>query len=109
MGEDVGPALRPVRVGGGGVDAVRGDAEEVGEDEETLFSRRDTKPVAVATATPTDPTRLWTDDTGMHQIRGRVAQVLPGHVRILKENGRYTTVPFSRLSEADLAFVKSLQ
>jgi hypothetical protein len=28
------------------------------------------------------------------------------HVRLLKETGKYTTVPFERLSRDDLAFVR---
>ena len=32
--------------------------------------------------------------------------VSPTHVRLLKDTGKYTTVPLSRLSLADLAFVQ---
>ncbi len=51
-------------------------------------------------------TRLWTDNTGKYRVRGRLVVVGPTHVRILKENGKFTTVPYGRLSQADLAFVK---
>jgi hypothetical protein len=50
--------------------------------------------------------RLWTDDTGKFQVRGRLVVVGPTNVRLLKENGKFTTVPYGRLSQADLAFVK---
>lgn len=50
--------------------------------------------------------RNWRDDTGQYGCRGRLVLVTEGKVRILKDNGRYTTVPFDRLSEADLEYVR---
>ncbi len=50
--------------------------------------------------------RLWTDNTGKFQIRARLFAVLDGEVRLLKETGRFTTVPFERLSAVDLQFVQ---
>jgi hypothetical protein len=49
--------------------------------------------------------RRWVDDTGRHSCRGRLIRMLDGKVRLRKENGRTTTVPLSRLSAEDLAFV----
>jgi hypothetical protein len=49
--------------------------------------------------------RLWIDNTGNYSTRGRLISLLEGHVRLLKENGRTTTVPLSRLSVGDLEFV----
>ena len=49
--------------------------------------------------------RLWTDNTGNFSCRGRLVRFLDGHVRVLKENGRTTTVPLARLSARDLEFV----
>jgi hypothetical protein len=56
---------------------------------------------------PADSMRVWTDVTGKHQIRGRMKLILSEQqkVRILKETGKYTTVPFAKLSEADRQFV----
>jgi len=50
--------------------------------------------------------RLWTDNTGKHQVRARLVALLDGKVRLEKETGRFTTVPLTRLSVADLAFVR---
>jgi SLA1 homology domain 1, SHD1 len=50
--------------------------------------------------------RQWTDNTGLHHVRARLVEVGSDHVRLLKETGKYTTVPFSRLSQGDLAFVR---
>ena len=49
--------------------------------------------------------RKWIDNTGNYRVNARLVVVLNGKVRLFKENGRYTTVPFERLSEADLEFV----
>jgi hypothetical protein len=49
--------------------------------------------------------RLWVDDTGTFQVRAKLVVVLDGKVRLLKENGKFTTVPLERLSKADLQFV----
>lgn len=52
------------------------------------------------------PMRLWTDNTGKYQVRARLVVVGDRYVRLLKETGKTTTVPFSRLSGSDLAFVQ---
>jgi hypothetical protein len=49
--------------------------------------------------------RTWTDNTGTFSCRGRIVLLLDGQVRLLKDNGRTTTVPLHRLSAADLEFV----
>ena len=54
------------------------------------------------------PLRLWTDNTGRYSCRGRLVAVSANHVRIVKSNGRTTTVPLTRLRRADLGFVRSL-
>jgi hypothetical protein len=54
------------------------------------------------------PIRLWTDDSGFFQVRGRLILILDGTVRLLKETGRTTTVPLSRLSPADRAYVEQI-
>ena len=47
------------------------------------------------------------DATGKHRIRGRMTLILAGErkVRILKDTGKYTTVPFAKLSGEDRTFV----
>jgi hypothetical protein len=52
-----------------------------------------------------DETRLWVDNTGSFSCHGRLVRFLDGKVRIMKENGRTTTVPLARLSAVDLEFV----
>jgi hypothetical protein len=56
---------------------------------------------------PADAIRVWTDITGKHRVRGQMTKILIAEqkVRILKDTGKYTTVPFARLSEADRTFV----
>ena len=49
--------------------------------------------------------RSWVDNTGNHSCRGRLVRFLDGKVRLLKDNGRTTTVPLYRLSKSDLEFV----
>jgi hypothetical protein len=49
--------------------------------------------------------RLWVDNTGTYSCHGRLVKFMDGHVRIMKENGRTTTVPLYRLSPSDLSFV----
>jgi hypothetical protein len=49
--------------------------------------------------------RLWVDNTGTYSCYGRLVKFMDGHVRLLKDNGRTTTVPLYRLSPSDLNFV----
>ncbi|QDU25241.1 hypothetical protein ETAA8_03040 [Anatilimnocola aggregata] len=49
--------------------------------------------------------RSWTDNTGTFEVRGRLIAILDGHVRLLKDNGRTTTVPNRRLSTTDKKYV----
>lgn len=58
-----------------------------------------------ATESPAAAYRTWTDDTGKFQVRARLVVVLEGKVRLLKDSGRFTLVPFERLSAADLHFI----
>lgn len=53
---------------------------------------------------PAEPVRRWFDDSGSHDTVGRLVEVHPDRVRILKLNGRFTTVPMSRLSSADQSY-----
>jgi hypothetical protein len=51
------------------------------------------------------PMRTWSDNTGKYKINGRLFLIMDGNVKLLKENGRFTTVPIRRLSEDDLRYV----
>jgi hypothetical protein len=59
-------------------------------------------------ALPAEPVRRWFDDSGSHDTVGRLVEVHPDHVRIIKLNGRFTTVPRSRLSTADQSYVTTM-
>ena len=52
-----------------------------------------------------DTMRQWSDNTGLFKIEGRIAQITATNVRLIKDTGRYTTVPLRRLSAADYEFV----
>ena len=52
-----------------------------------------------------DEMRVWTDNTGSFSCHARLVRFLDGRVRLLKDNGRTTTVPLARLSTRDLEFV----
>lgn len=49
--------------------------------------------------------RVWTDNTGRYRTVGRLVVIAKTHVRLLKDNGRHTTVPLHRLSHQDLDYV----
>jgi len=79
-------------------------AEEPPAAEEDIFGRsRDIlrQPGGLAST----EMRTWVDNTGNYSCRGRIVRFLDGHVRLLKDNGRTTTVPLHRLSRSDLEFV----
>jgi hypothetical protein len=81
-------------------------SRELVAEAERLFAMPAVTPVAAPAAETSDTMRLWTDNTGKFRVRARLVVVGPAHVRLLKENGKFTTVPFSRLSQGDLAFVR---
>ena len=48
---------------------------------------------------------MWVDNSGAYQVKARLAVIYSDKVKLLKENGKFTTVPLSRLSEADFGYV----
>jgi hypothetical protein len=68
--------------------------------------------VAAPTSHPAGPAQLplrqWTDNSGTFKVTARLILVLDGSVRLLKETGRTTTVPFARLSAADRQYVTEI-
>ena len=52
--------------------------------------------------------RVWTDNTGSYQTVGRLVVIAKTHVRLLKDNGRYSTVQLTRLSERDVEYVMAV-
>ena len=50
--------------------------------------------------------RQWVDNTGAYSVNARLAVIFTDKVKLMKENGSFTTVPLARLSEADFAYVQ---
>ena len=52
--------------------------------------------------------RMWTDDTGSNRVEAELIAIEKA-VRLKKKNGVVITVPYSRLSAADIAFLDNLE
>lgn len=50
--------------------------------------------------------RSWVDNSGAYRVNARLAVIYSDKVKLLKENGKYTTVPINRLSKSDLEYVQ---
>jgi hypothetical protein len=50
--------------------------------------------------------RTWQDNTGNFAVSARLDTIFPDKVRLLKDNGKFSTVPFRRLSQADQLYVQ---
>jgi hypothetical protein len=50
--------------------------------------------------------RTWVDNTGDYQVNARLVMIYPDRIRLIKDNGKFSTVPMSRLSQPDLAYVQ---
>lgn len=50
--------------------------------------------------------KTWVDNTGTYTVNGRLTTIYSDKVKILKENGKTTTVPLSRLSDRDFSYVQ---
>jgi hypothetical protein len=66
---------------------------------------KEANPFSSILRTPNEPTRRWTDDTGLHETIGTLVEVHPDRIRILKTNGKRASVPLKRLSHDDKAYV----
>ncbi|MDA0660500.1 MAG: SHD1 domain-containing protein [Planctomycetota bacterium] len=53
--------------------------------------------------------RYWSDESGRFHTTGQLVSISAENVRILKDNGRYSTVPVNRLSRLDRAYVRALE
>lgn len=80
-------------------------ADESSDEEPTEKTEDD--PFATLDAAP-EPVRRWIDSSGRHETIGRLVEVHPDRVRILKLNGRHTTVPLQRLSQHDQAYAATV-
>ena len=92
-------------------DATDGDsetAEEADAASEPEPQPAEVDPFAAAMAVPNEPMRRWTNDAGTHHTQGWLVEVRADRVRILKVNGRHTTVLTESLSAADRDYVSAV-
>ena len=75
------------------------DDAPVGDDMDDLFGKK---------SNASESMRVWTDNTGKYKTVGRLVVIAKTHVRLLKENGRHSTVPLNRLSNSDLDYVMAV-
>ncbi|TVS14282.1 MAG: hypothetical protein EA424_19975, partial [Planctomycetaceae bacterium] len=54
------------------------------------------------------PMRNWVDNTGHFEVEARLVVIMDESVRLLKDNGRTTTVPMYRLSQQDQQYVQQM-
>lgn len=73
--------------------------------EETPAEPKDDDPFAGMLKAPGEPMRRWIDNTGTHETVGILIEVHTDRIRILKQSGSYSTVPLTRLSREDQAYV----
>ncbi len=50
--------------------------------------------------------QTWVDNTGTYTVRARLVVIYSDRVKLIKENGKFTTVPINRLSEKDFQYVQ---
>ncbi len=104
---------------GGFDDVLDGDALDDDADLDAIFDDgakvdrvrdgfREVIPVAARRSTDL-PFRLWTDNTGEYRTVGRLVQITKTHVRMLKDNGKHSTVAKTRLSKADLKYAAEME
>ena len=98
------PADEPANEAGGDEDDA---TEEAAPSPQAEPAQAEADPFA-AVAVPDEPMRHWSNDTGTHQARGWLVEIRHDRVRILKVNGRHTTVSIESLSAADRDYVSAV-
>jgi hypothetical protein len=83
-------------------------AEEPDAAPEAAAEQAEADPAEAALAVPNEPMRSWSNDTGTHHTQGWLVEVRTDRVRILKVNGRHTTVLTESLSAADRDYVQAV-
>ena len=73
-----------------------------------MTTQANADPAEAAVAVPNEPIRSWSNDTGTHRTQGWLVEVRADRVRILKVNGRHTTVLTESLSAADRDYVSAV-
>jgi len=87
--------------------ALPADEAATEETEETPPASTEASPDA-AIFTPDEPMRRWTNEAGTHQVQGWLVELRADRVRILKVNGRHTTVARESLSAEDRDYVSAV-
>ena len=88
-------------------DASEEDAAEQDDDAEAP-SATEADPFAATFAVPNEPMRRWSNDTNTHHTQGWLVELRADRVRILKVNGRHTTVAIESLSNEDRSYVSAV-
>ncbi len=83
-------------------------AEEADAAPEAEAEQTEADPAAAAVTVPNEPMRRWTNEAGTHHTQGWLVEVRADRVRILKVNGRHTTVLTESLSAADRDYVSAV-
>ncbi len=81
--------------------------EEPAPEEPATETATETAPEA-AFFVPDEPMRRWTNAAGTHQAQGWLVELHADRVRILKVNGRHTTMARESLSADDRAYVSAI-
>jgi hypothetical protein len=97
--EEAAPAEEP---------AAEEPAEEADAAPEAEPEQAEADPAAAAVTVPNEPMRRWSNDSNTHHTQGWLVEVRADRVRILKVNGRHTTVLTESLSAADRDYVSAV-
>ena len=83
-------------------------AEEADAASEAAAEQVEADPAEAAVTVPDEPMRRWSNDSNTHHTQGWLVEVRADRVRILKVNGRHTTVLTESLSAADRDYVSAV-
>jgi len=83
-------------------------ANEADAAQESEPEQAEADPAEAAMVVPNEPMRRWTDETGTHHTQGWLVELRADRVRILKVNGRHTTVATESLSAEDRDYVSAV-
>lgn len=111
--EESAPSTADVSVEAKGEGDAAEGADQAPQNEPTEESpeepaQPEADPAEAAFASPDEPMRRWSNDTGTHHAQGWLVEVRADRVRILKVNGRHTTVSRDSLSAADQDYVSAV-
>ena len=84
------------------------DEAEAEAEAESEAEQAEADPAEAAVTVPDEPMRRWSNDSNTHHTQGWLVEVRADRVRILKVNGRHTTVLTESLSAADRDYVSAV-